>query len=107
RKAASPRVGRFFCHWFLPRNRFITCQCKLSFPSGVSIVEINLEHYIMSNLKLKGNWNELKGKVKQQYADLTDDDLLYEEGKEDELIGRLQKKTGKARDEVVNWLNQL
>lgn len=61
----------------------------------------------MSNLKLKGNWNELKGKAKQQYADLTDDDLLYEEGKEDELIGRLQKKTGKARDEVVNWLNQL
>ncbi|MBK1438410.1 CsbD family protein [Parapedobacter sp. ISTM3] len=61
----------------------------------------------MSNLKLKGNWNELKGKVKQQYADLTDDDLLYEEGQEDELIGRLQKKTGKARDEVVNWLNSL
>jgi len=61
----------------------------------------------MSNLKLKGNWNELKGKVKQQYADLTDDDLLYEEGKEDELIGRIQKKTGKARDEVVDWLNQL
>ena len=61
----------------------------------------------MSNLKLKGAWNELKGKVKQQYADLTDDDLLYEEGKEDELIGRLQKKTGKARDEVVDWLNRL
>ena len=61
----------------------------------------------MSNLKLKGNWNELKGKVKQQYADLTDDDLLYEEGKEDELIGRIQKKTGNARDEVVDWLNQL
>lgn len=61
----------------------------------------------MSNLKLKGTWNELKGKVKQQYADLTDDDLLYEEGKEDELIGRIQKKTGKARDEVVDWLNRL
>lgn len=61
----------------------------------------------MSNLKLKGNWNELKGKVKQKYADLTDDDLLYEEGKEDELIGRIQKKTGQARDEVVDWLNQL
>ncbi len=61
----------------------------------------------MSNLKLKGTWNELKGKVKQQYADLTDDDLLYEEGKEDELIGRIQKKTGKARDEVVDWLNKL
>lgn len=61
----------------------------------------------MSNLKLKGTWNELKGKAKQQYAELTDDDLLYEEGKEDELIGRIQKKTGKARDEVVDWLNTL
>lgn len=61
----------------------------------------------MSNLKLKGTWNELKGKAKQKYADLTDDDLLYEEGKEDELIGRIQKKTGKARDEVVDWLNSL
>jgi len=61
----------------------------------------------MSNLRLKGSWNELKGKAKQQYADLTDDDLLYEEGQEDELIGRLQQKTGKARDEVVDWLNSL
>lgn len=61
----------------------------------------------MSNLRLKGSWNELKGKVKQKYAELTDDDLLYEEGKDDELIGRLQKKTGKARDEIVDWLNSL
>ncbi len=61
----------------------------------------------MADLKLKGAWNEVKGKVKQSYADLTDDDLLYEEGKEDELVGRLQTKTGKTRDEVVNWLNDL
>ncbi|HLT41572.1 MAG TPA: CsbD family protein [Sphingobacteriaceae bacterium] len=61
----------------------------------------------MSNLKLKGTWNEVKGKVKQQYADLTDDDLLYQEGKEDELVGRLQTKTGKTRDQVVDWLNEL
>jgi len=61
----------------------------------------------MSNLKLKGAWNEVKGKAKQAYADLTDDDLLYEEGKEDELVGRLQSKTGKTRDEVVDWLNSL
>lgn len=61
----------------------------------------------MADLKLKGRWNEIKGKVKQSYADITDDDLLYEEGKEDELIGRLQRKTGKARDEVVEWLNGL
>lgn len=61
----------------------------------------------MSNLKLKGSWNQAKGKIKQQYADLTDDDLLYEEGKEDELLGRLQSKTGKTRDQVVDWLNEL
>ncbi len=66
-----------------------------------------LNKNIMSNLKLKGTWNELKGKVKQAYADLTDDDLLYEEGKEDELVGRIQKKTGQTRDEVVDWLNKL
>jgi len=61
----------------------------------------------MSDLKLKGAWNEIKGKAKQAYADLTDDDLMYEEGKEDELVGRLQQKTGKTRDQVVDWLNSL
>jgi uncharacterized protein YjbJ (UPF0337 family) len=61
----------------------------------------------MSDLKLKGTWNELKGKVKQAYGDLTDDDLVREEGKDDELLGKLQQKTGKSRDEVVDWLNSL
>lgn len=61
----------------------------------------------MDKLELKGKWNELKGKVKQSYGDLTDDDLAYEEGKDDELLGRLQQKTGKTRDEVVNWLRSL
>ncbi|PWG79615.1 CsbD family protein [Pararcticibacter amylolyticus] len=61
----------------------------------------------MDKLELKGSWNELKGKVKQAYGDLTDDDLIYEEGKEDELYGRLQNKTGKTRDEVVKWLRGL
>lgn len=61
----------------------------------------------MADLKLKGAWNQIKGKAKQSYADLTEDDLLYEEGKEDELIGRLQNKIGKSRDEVVKWLNDL
>jgi len=60
-----------------------------------------------SSLKIKGNWNEMKGKMKQQYADLTDDDLLYEEGKEDELYGRLQKKTGKTKDQVKTWIDNL
>ncbi len=58
----------------------------------------------MANLKLKGSWNELKGKLKQEYGKLTDDDLTYVEGKEDELLGRLQQKTGKARDELKRQL---
>lgn len=61
----------------------------------------------MDKLEIKGNWNVLKGKVKQKYADLTDDDLNYVEGKEDELLGRLQKKTGKAREELVREINDL
>jgi len=61
----------------------------------------------MSELTWKVRWKEIKGKVKQQYADLTDDDLLYAEGKEDELVGKLQKKTGKTQDEVNKWLNDL
>ena len=59
----------------------------------------------MDNLIVKGSWNELKGKLKQAYGNLTDDDLKYEEGKEDELLGRLQKKTGKTKDDLKKWFN--
>ena len=58
-------------------------------------------------LKLKGNWDEVKGKAKQEYADLTDDDLLYEDGKDDELIGRLQQKIGKTKEQVIDWIQGL
>jgi len=58
-------------------------------------------------LKLNGTWNELKGKAKKQYADLTDDDLMYEDGKDDELIGRLQNKMGKTKEEVIEWVESL
>ncbi|RYE23321.1 MAG: CsbD family protein [Sphingobacteriales bacterium] len=61
----------------------------------------------MDKLELKGKWNELKGKVKQAHADLTDDDLKYEEGQDDELYGRLQQKLGKTKDEVISWLRSL
>lgn len=61
----------------------------------------------MDKLELKGKWNEIKGKVKQAYGDLTDDDLKHEEGKDDELMGRLQQKTGKTRDELVDWIKSL
>ncbi|MES2705921.1 MAG: CsbD family protein [Verrucomicrobiota bacterium] len=55
-------------------------------------------------MKVKGDWNTAKGKLKQKYAELTDDDLLYVEGKEDELYGRLQKRLGKSREEVEKIL---
>ncbi|MDB5129325.1 CsbD family protein [Mucilaginibacter sp.] len=61
----------------------------------------------MDKLELKGGWNELKGKIKQAYGDLTDDDLAYEEGKDDETLGRLQQKTGKTREDLVKWINSL
>jgi uncharacterized protein YjbJ (UPF0337 family) len=61
----------------------------------------------MGNLRIKGNWNELKGKLKQKYANLTDDDLKYVDGKEDELLGKLQKKTGKTRDEISKEIDKL
>jgi uncharacterized protein YjbJ (UPF0337 family) len=61
----------------------------------------------MDKLELKGNWNILKGKIKQSYAELTDDDLKLVEGKEEELYGRLQQKTGKTRDDLVKWLKDL
>ena len=49
---------------------------------------------------MKGSWNEVKGKLKQKYAQLTDDDLMFAEGKEDELLGRLEKRVGRTRDEL-------
>ena len=61
----------------------------------------------MDRLELKGKWHELKGKVKQAHGDLTDDDLRYEEGKDEELYGRLQNKLRKTRDQVVDWLRGL
>ncbi len=61
----------------------------------------------MDSLELKGKWHELKGKAKQAHGDLTDDDLRHEEGKDEELFGRLQNKLGKTRDQVVDWIKGL
>ncbi len=61
----------------------------------------------MTKLEMKGTWNETKGKLKQKYADLTDDDLLFEEGKEDELLGRLQKKVGETKEDLRKAISEL
>ena len=61
----------------------------------------------MGDLKIKGNWNELKGKLKKKYGELTDDDLAYIEGQEDEFFGRLQKKLGKTKDDIKAEISQI
>ncbi len=61
----------------------------------------------MNKLTFKGSWNEAKGKLKQAYGDLTDNDLVYTEGQEDELLGRIQKRLGKTKDEVRKLLADL
>ncbi len=60
----------------------------------------------MNKFEIKGNWNEAAGKLKQQYANLTDHDLLLVKGKEEELLGRLQKKLGKTEEEVKKIISK-
>jgi uncharacterized protein YjbJ (UPF0337 family) len=54
----------------------------------------------MNKLSFRGNWNEIKGKLKQKYGNLTDGDLTFIQGKEDELLGRLQQRTGQTREQL-------
>jgi uncharacterized protein YjbJ (UPF0337 family) len=63
--------------------------------------------YCMTKLQFKGNWNEVKGKLKQKYGQLADDDLAFAEGKEDELLGRLQQKLGKSKDDLRKEIESL
>lgn len=60
----------------------------------------------MDELRIKGNWSIIKDRLKQQYADLTDDDLTYDEGQEDELLGRIQNKTGDTKEEIIETINR-
>ena len=61
----------------------------------------------MNTTEFKGDWNELKGKLKQKYAELTDDDLLMAEGKSDEIYGRLQSKLGKTKEEIHKIISEI
>ena len=61
----------------------------------------------MNTTELKGNWEEQKGKLKQQFANLTDDDLLFAEGKKEEMLGKLQIKLGKTKEEMHNIISAL
>ena len=61
----------------------------------------------MTKLTFKGTWNEMTGKLKQKYADLTDDDLLFAEGKEEEMLGRLQQRTGQTKEDLRKQIEEL
>lgn len=60
----------------------------------------------MTTLEMKGDWNITKGKLKQKWAKLTDQDLQYAEGKQDELVGRIQKRTGESREAIEKAINE-
>jgi uncharacterized protein YjbJ (UPF0337 family) len=61
----------------------------------------------MNTTEIKGNWNEIKGKLMQKYATLTDNDLIFAEGKKEEMLGRLQIKLGKSKEELHKIISDL
>ena len=85
-----------------PPTRASFCSKEATDSGSVS------EHFIsMTKLQLKGSWNEAKGKLKQKYAQLTDNDLAFAEGKDDELLGRLQQKLGRSKEELRREIENL
>lgn len=61
----------------------------------------------MNQLQIKGNWNEIKGKLKQKYGAVIDDDSIFVEGKMDELVGRIEVATGKTKETILKEINDL
>jgi uncharacterized protein YjbJ (UPF0337 family) len=61
----------------------------------------------MNTTEMQGNWETIKGKLKQKYATLTDDDLLFAEGKKEEMMGKLQTKLGKSKEELHSIISEL
>ena len=84
-----------------PRKHFFS-TCEATDPRSAGDLFI-----VMTKLRFKGSWNETKGKLKQKYGQLTDDDLTFAEGKDEELLGRLQKKLGKSKEELRTELESL
>jgi uncharacterized protein YjbJ (UPF0337 family) len=81
-------------------HRFVSCKATDLRPAR----EISIT---MTKLQFKGGWNEVKGKLKQKYAQLTDNDLTFAEGKDDELLGRLQQKLGKSKEDLRKEIENL
>ena len=72
-----------------------------------NVIEPLTEEVFSKDHPLKGNWNETKGKLKQKFAILTDNDLMFVEGKKDEMLGRLQVKLGKTKEQLLGIIEAL
>lgn len=72
-----------------------------------NINSVTIKNLKMNTIGIKGNWNEQKGKLKQKFAILTDNDLMFAEGKQDEMFGRLQIKLGKTKEELEKIISGL
>ena len=81
-------------------HQYQTDLCNVKFFSHLSHQMRELTTKIMNTTEVKGNWNEQKGKLKQKFAILTDNDLMFEEGKKDEMFGKLQLRLGKTKEEL-------
>jgi len=101
------KVQRLGGHGLVSYQGFVTSRLLASSVQEVEKLELTTyRKCFMNTLQIKGNWNVLKGQLKQRFAQLTDNDLRYEEGKEEELLGRIQRRTGKTRDEVERVIHE-
>ena len=73
----------------------------------IELYNLKIKNMSATEDKMRGSWNIVKGNLKQKYGALTDDDLQYTEGKEDEVIGRIQRKTGKSKDEIKKFIDSI
>jgi uncharacterized protein YjbJ (UPF0337 family) len=90
---------------------YFNCYVTLSKINGLTFVSSELVNKLkfpkMNKTEIKGNWNEQKGKLKQKFAILTDNDLMFAEGKKDEMFGKLQIKLGKTKEELYKIILDL
>jgi uncharacterized protein YjbJ (UPF0337 family) len=90
------------------KNPYPVCGCaKGRKPNSRLRADRPYLFVMTTKLQVKGGWNQVKGKLKQKYGQLTDDDLTFSEGKEDELLGRLQQKLGKNKEDLRAQIEKL
>jgi uncharacterized protein YjbJ (UPF0337 family) len=85
----------------------VACGCHFPWVKATDLGSAREFFINMTNLRFKGSWNEVKGKLKQKYGQLTDNDVAFAEGKEDELLGRLQQRLGKSKEDLRKEIESL